>query len=76
MEGVVVRGRVGVGGEGDRPVSLLDGLQCSDTLSSRTEGCSLVANTSSNKLQTLEIGLTTIAVQILRICASNEGFAN
>lgn len=42
VEGVVVRGSVVVGGEGDRPVSLLDGLQCSVTLFSRTEDCSLV----------------------------------
>lgn len=42
VEGVVVRGLVWVGGEGDRPVSLLDGLQCSVTLFSRTEDCSLV----------------------------------
>lgn len=46
----VVREREGVEGvgggrgwgEGDRPVSLLDGLQCSVTLFSRTEACSLV----------------------------------
>lgn len=57
MEGVVVRGLVEVGGEGDRPVSLLDGLQCSVTLFSRTEDCSLV-HSYSNKLRTLKIGLT------------------